>query len=382
MISFILQVAISLFGADLPTGSAISDLSRRRKIFDIAAPYVLSQDDLATVRAAPQHLVDLWLGTFTSSLKGIFLNLLSKTKATVQQSYFPSSGTVPSEENAKLVGLLPGKTILDRWKRSDGEHEYFCLIPEISKESAVDGPDHDDETGQNKRKKPYTVTNKGVLYYRYSFQVHCFLAHLRRVHPQLPAIMMDVAKDGVKVPVKAGDALAPPGRPLYYFHSKTPYYNDLFFILWDSVVASTFKLVCPWMTIKSAQELRTLLSLHFTGPDGEIVPLLSAKTLHIVDQALWMLPFSTKTDLEDAAKHSGVSVESRNAFLKTLSDEHSLPEARAQLETLWTDWLARKYPEAAAVEGAAHQGVATPTEEDMAEAAAALAAEMREDAVA
>jgi hypothetical protein len=88
-----------------------------------------------------------------------------------------------------------------------------------------------------------------------------------------------------------------------------------------------------------------------------------------------MLPFSTKTDLEDAAKHAGVSVDGRNAFLKTLCDEHSLPEARAQLETLWTDWLARKYPAAAAVESAAHQGVSTPTEEDIAEAYALIAAE-------
>ena len=114
MILFILQVTISLFGADLPLGNTMSDSLRRRKIFDIAAPYVLSEDDSSTVRAALQHLVDLWLGTFTSSLKGVFLNLCSKTKAAVQQSYFPRSGTVPSVGNAKLVGLPPGKTILDR----------------------------------------------------------------------------------------------------------------------------------------------------------------------------------------------------------------------------------------------------------------------------
>ena len=102
--------------------------------------------------------------------------------------------------------------------------------------------------------------------------------------------------------------------------------------------------------------------------------MLSAKTLHIVDQALWMLPFSTKTDQEDAAKYAGIPVDDRNSFLKTLCDEHSLPEARAQLETLWTHWLARTYPAAAPVEGPPHAGVATPTEDDIAEAAAALAA--------
>lgn len=108
-----------------------------------------------------------------------------------------------------------------------------------------------------------TLTNKGALYTRYNFQVHCFLAHLRRVHPKLPPTMMEIAK--VTVPVKAGDPLAPPGRPLYYFHSKTPYYNDVFFILWDSVVTRVFQYVCPWMIIKSQQQLQDLLSLQFTG---------------------------------------------------------------------------------------------------------------------
>ena len=74
-----------------------------------------------------------------------------------------------------------------RWTRPGGEHEYACLIPEISKEPANDSQGHDDAT----------VTNKGALYYRYSFQVHSFLALLRRAHPQLPAIMLQVAKDGL-----------------------------------------------------------------------------------------------------------------------------------------------------------------------------------------
>jgi hypothetical protein len=111
---FISQVAISLHGPDIPVGSTISDLNRRRKIFEIAAPYVLSAGDIETVKATPQNLVDLWLSTFTSSLKGIFLNLYSQTKNVARQSYCPRSGMIPAEAHAKLVGLPPGKTILDR----------------------------------------------------------------------------------------------------------------------------------------------------------------------------------------------------------------------------------------------------------------------------
>ena len=42
---------------------------------------------------------------------------------------------------------------------------------------------------------------------------------------------------------------------------------------------------------------------------------LSEKTLHIVDSVLWMLPFATNTDLDEAAKKADVSHKSRNGFL-------------------------------------------------------------------
>jgi hypothetical protein len=54
----------------------------------------------------------------------------------------------------------------------------------------------------------------------------------------------------------------------------------------------------------------------------------------MVDYALWMLLFNTKTDLNEAATQAHISHESRNAFLKTLQAEHSQNGANEQLKTL------------------------------------------------
>ena len=115
--------------------------------------------------------------------------------------------------------------------------------------------------------------------------------------------------------------------------------------------------------------------MQFGRPAGEHVKFLSASTLHLIDQALWLSPFSTSTDLEEAAKIADISLDRRSGFLKTLRDEHSLPEAQAQLWKLWKEWLDKR--QSGRVKGAAGGGctsprVATPTEEERAEAAAAL----------
>ena len=90
-----------------------------------------------------------------------------------------------------------------------------------------------------------------------------------------------------------------------------------------------------------------------------------------------MLPFTTKTDLEVAAKQADVSVERRTAFLNTILAEHSLPHARAELERLWSTWLKEKYPADAAggVTEMSNPRATTPTQEDTDAAIAALAAE-------
>jgi hypothetical protein len=73
------------------------------------------------------------------------------------------------------------------------------------------------------------------------------------------------------------------------------------------------------------------------------MPFLSAKTPHIVDRVLWMLPFATNTDLNEAAKKADVSHESRNGFLQKLlgDSEHSIIRAQQQLKELWGNWIDR-----------------------------------------
>ena len=117
--------------------------------------------------------------------------------------------------------------------------------------------------------------------------------------------------------------------------------------------------------------------MQFGRPDGEHVKFLSANTLHLIDQALWMIPFSTATDLEDAAVCADCSLDRRSAFLQSLRDEHALPEARAQLLSLWSAWIAKQERGGmgAAGGGYASPRASTPTEEDVAEVAAAMEAE-------
>jgi hypothetical protein len=77
-------------------------------------------------------------------------------------------------------------------------------------------------------------------------------------------MLLDVANNWVKVMVKAADPFAE-GKPLYYYHSKTPFYNELFFRWWDDVIPKVFKLVAPWMIVNSQEELEELKALEFHG---------------------------------------------------------------------------------------------------------------------
>jgi hypothetical protein len=108
-----MQVKLSLYGADIPAGFIAGAAVKRRTIWDIAAPYALSSEDMATVQTTPAGLVDLWLTTFTNSMKGILINLFRKTKEHALQ-YFPDGAYVPTQDTAALVGLQPGKNILER----------------------------------------------------------------------------------------------------------------------------------------------------------------------------------------------------------------------------------------------------------------------------
>ena len=94
----------------------------------------------------------------------------------------------------------------------------------------------------------------------------------------------------------------------------------------------------------------------------------------MIDQALWMLPFTTKTDLEESAKQADVSVERRSVFLERIRAEHSHPGARAQLQELWSHWLKRKYPGHEDGRISIPQAATPPDDEDTAEGASAALA--------
>ena len=81
---------------------------------------------------------------------------------------------------------------------------------------------------------------------------------------------------------------------------------------------------------------------------------------------MWMLPFVTKRDLEQAAQTAHVSLETRNLFLNKMLSEHSQPGIRLQLQTLWTAWVVKTYDEHLVPEVPASLGMdaATPPESD------------------
>ncbi len=105
-----MQVTLSLYGADIPVGFTAGAASKRRTIWEIAAPYALTSDDMATVQTTSPGHVDLWLTTFTNSLKGILIKLFRKTKEHARH-YFPDSEYVPKAYAAALVGLPAGRKV-------------------------------------------------------------------------------------------------------------------------------------------------------------------------------------------------------------------------------------------------------------------------------
>ena len=151
-----------------------------------------------------------------------------------------------------------------RWPKNTGPGpKYSQFIPTIYRTTTRKDDSEDDEPVRVPAKKTKVETDKGALYYEYNFLAHQFIAHLRRVHPSRPAILMDVIGIEEKVLVKAADPLAKPPMPLYYTHRKTPMYNDNFFILWDNIIAEAFAITCPWFVVDSVKALDKLFSLEF-----------------------------------------------------------------------------------------------------------------------
>ena len=81
---------------------------------------------------------------------------------------------------------------------------------------------------------------------------------------------------------------------------------------------------------------------------------------------MWMLPFVTKRDLEQAAQTAHVSLETRNLFLNKMLSEHSQTGIRNQLHSLWTEWVAKTCDEQLVPEVSESLGMeaATPPDSD------------------
>jgi len=104
------------------------------------------------------------------------------------------------------------------------------------------------------------------------------------------------------------------------------------------------------------------------------MPFLSEKTLHIVDRVLWLLPFATNTDLNEAAMKADISHDSRNGFLQKLLGEHSIMGARQQLKELWGKWIEQNYGAAGPESTGRGYGAEAKTPDDSDDDAAAAAA--------
>ena len=142
-----------------------------------------------------------------------------------------------------------------RWKdEKTGALKYTTFIPDVERpvtDQDVQLPDP--SPGEKRKRVPRRATDKGALYHDYNASVHEWLTHIRRVHWKNPAINI------AGKTVKAADALAPPGTPMYYVHSKTNMYNKVFFDWFVNCFAKTFALVCPFYDYQSVHDLEKLL---------------------------------------------------------------------------------------------------------------------------
>ena len=144
--------------------------------------------------------------------------------------------------------------MLGRWKDEKGDLKYHSFIPDIERPGSNDDAySPDPSPGQKRKRAPRRATDKGALFYEYSSPVHEWITHIRRVHWRNPAVNI-----GGKT-VKAADALAPPGTPLYYVHSKTDQYNSIFFDWFVNCFAKTFAIACPLYDYLTVRDLEKML---------------------------------------------------------------------------------------------------------------------------
>ena len=105
---------MALYGPDIPLARNIVDQRKRKEIFDIIAPYSMSLDDMEIFESTPQKVQDLWLESFTASVKGMLFTGLQKLSKIEFGKCFPAHGASPAAVHGASVGLGPGQSILHR----------------------------------------------------------------------------------------------------------------------------------------------------------------------------------------------------------------------------------------------------------------------------
>ena len=88
---------LSLKGYDIPLGRTTSEKAARQQVFDVIAPYFLSEEDMKTVAETEEEEMALWLETFTAMQKGLLFTSLNITaKEHCINRYFPPNGLIPA----------------------------------------------------------------------------------------------------------------------------------------------------------------------------------------------------------------------------------------------------------------------------------------------
>jgi hypothetical protein len=76
------------------------------------------------------------------------------------------------------------------------------------------------------------------------------------------------------------------------------------------------------------------------------------------DECMLMLPFATRTDMQEAMSKADVPIARIQDLVRELYAEHESPSARSQLKTLWLTLAHQKYGDDEEAAGSSKPGAA------------------------
>jgi hypothetical protein len=103
------------YGFDVPCSKKPTDAIRRRKIFDIIAPYCFSHAEIAEIAKYSDTIQDLWLQSFTNSQSVMVKSKLLQSAKEYFRTFFPDDSMAPRPSKARRIGLPLGESILLRF---------------------------------------------------------------------------------------------------------------------------------------------------------------------------------------------------------------------------------------------------------------------------